>query len=71
MTLWPAYQHFEEKTKGSIEVGQARRPRDPRQNPLTVDRAKITTSRSLETIKEGRSVYTAPRAEVIHSMNRP
>ena len=23
MTIWPAYQHFEETTKGSIEVGKA------------------------------------------------
>ncbi|HDM8044866.1 TPA: amidohydrolase family protein [Vibrio campbellii] len=22
MTIWPAYQHFEETTKGSLEVGK-------------------------------------------------
>ncbi len=29
MTLWSAYQFFEEDEKGSIEAGKARRLRDP------------------------------------------
>jgi len=59
MTLWPAYQHFEEKTKGSIEVGKLADfvilTEDPTAvDPLTLDQIKVA-----ETIKEGRSVYKA------------
>ena len=57
MTLWPAWQHYEEKAKGSIEVGKLADfvilSRDPTQgDPNTIDRIKVT-----ETIKEGRTIY--------------
>jgi predicted amidohydrolase YtcJ len=34
MTIWPAYQHFEENTKGSIEVGNGLRGSSARPSPL-------------------------------------
>jgi predicted amidohydrolase YtcJ len=59
MTIWPAYQHFEEKTKGSIEVGKLADfvilTEDPTAvAPLMLDQIKVA-----ETIKEGQSVYKA------------
>jgi len=56
-TLWSAYQHFEEKSKGSIEVGKladfAVLDRNPlKGDPLLIDKIKV-----METIKEGKTVY--------------
>ncbi len=59
MTLWPAYQHFEEKTKGSLEVGKLADLVILDKNPLTVDPATINQIKVLETIKEGHSIYLA------------
>jgi len=59
MTLWSAYQHFEENRKGSIEPGKLADfvvlSRNPTKGaPETIHEIKI-----LETIKEGRTVYDA------------
>jgi hypothetical protein len=61
-TLWSAYQHFEEKTKGSIEVGKLADLVVLDQNPLAIDPLKISGIKVLETIKEGRTVYSRPAA---------
>jgi hypothetical protein len=58
MTIWPAWQHFEENTKGSLEVGKLGDfvilSRDPSSgDPETIDTIKI-----MQTIKEGVEVYT-------------
>jgi predicted amidohydrolase YtcJ len=57
MTIWPAWQIFEESTKGSIEVGKLADfvilSEDPTAvQPDTLDQIKVS-----ETIKEGQSVY--------------
>jgi hypothetical protein len=57
MTLWAAHQHFEEKTKGSIEVGKLADFAILSENPLTIDRRKIADIQVLETIKKGKSIY--------------
>ena len=63
MTIWPAWQHFEEATKGSIEVGKLADlvilSKDPTAvDPETLDELKVT-----ETIKEGASVFVLSPAE--------
>ena len=57
MTLWAAYQHFEKKTKGSIEVGKLADFAILSENPLTIDRMKIADIKVVETIKNGKSIY--------------
>ena len=57
MTLWSAYQHFEESTKGSIEVGKVADLVILSDNPLTIERAKLIDIKVVETIKQGKSIY--------------
>ena len=63
MTLWPAYQHFEDDTKGSLEVGKSADHAILSANPLAVRRNTIKDIKVLETIKDGVTVY--PEA-VVH-----
>jgi hypothetical protein len=59
MTLWAAYQHFEEAQKGSIEVGKLADFVVLSANPLQADPERLAELRVLETIKEGVSVFRA------------
>jgi predicted amidohydrolase YtcJ len=59
MTIWPAWQHFEEMTKGSLEVGKLADLAILSADPTAVDPVEIANVEVLETIKEGRSVYRA------------
>ena len=58
MTIWPAWQHFEEQTKGSIEVGKLADFVILDQNPLDVDPETLDQIKVTETIKEGVTVFT-------------
>ena len=60
MTIWPAWQHFEEKIKGSIEVGKLADLVVLSDNPLKVTEDRIDDLKVLETFKEGKSIYKRP-----------
>lgn len=60
MTIWPAWQHFEENSKGSIEVGKLADFVILSDNPLVVPEDKLADIKVLETIKEGNSIYQRP-----------
>ncbi|MFZ4688803.1 MAG: amidohydrolase [Polymorphobacter sp.] len=57
MTIWPAYQHFEEATKGSISVGKVADLVVLDRNPLTAKPATIKDIKVMQTIKAGKTVY--------------
>lgn len=60
LTLWPAYQHFEEGSKGSIETGKLADFVVLSDNPVTMPRNRLSALKVLQTIKEDKSVYRAP-----------
>jgi len=62
MTIWPAYQHFEEDSKGSIEVGKLADLVILSADPTAVDPETLDQIMIIETIKEGRSIYVADKA---------
>ena len=57
MTIWPAYQHFEENSKGSLEVGKLADMVILDRDPLTIDRQNLVDIQIVATIKEGVTVY--------------
>lgn len=57
ITDWSAYQHFEENSKGTLEVGKLADVVILDKNPLKIDPKEIKDIQVLETIKEGVSVY--------------
>ena len=59
MTIWPAWQHFEETTKGSIEKGKLADFVILTEDPTAVDPDTIDQIKIAETIKEGVAIYTA------------
>ncbi len=59
MTIWPAWQHFEEDSKGSLEVGKLADLVVLSADPTAVDPETIDQIRVLRTIKEDVVVYDA------------
>ena len=64
MTIWPAYQHFEEKTKGSIEVGKLADLVILSADPTAVDPETIDQIKVSETIKQGETVFATTDKEL-------
>jgi len=58
MTIWPAWQHFEEANKGSIEKGKLADFVILSQDPTAVDPETLDQIKVVETIKEGTTVFT-------------
>lgn len=57
MTIWPAYQQFEEKRKGSLEVGKLADFAVLSQDPTKVAPDTIAGIKVAETIKEGKTIF--------------
>jgi predicted amidohydrolase YtcJ len=63
MTIWPAWQHFEENAKGSIEVGKLADFVILDTDPTKIDPENLDQIKVLETIKEGETVYKRSEME--------
>jgi len=59
MTIWPAWQHFEESSKGSIEPGKLADFVVLSANPVAVDPETLADLEVLVTIKEDAVIYEA------------
>jgi predicted amidohydrolase YtcJ len=59
MTIWSAYQHFEEASKGTLEPGKLADFVILNQNPLKIASTKIINIKVVETIKDGKTVFPA------------
>jgi predicted amidohydrolase YtcJ len=70
MTLWAAYQHGEEKAKGSLEVGKLADLAILSQDPTAVDPTTIASIRVTETVKEGTTVFRLTPAEMRQAATR-
>jgi predicted amidohydrolase YtcJ len=58
ITIWSAYQHFEEDTKGSLELGKLADLVVLDNNPMTVSVDELKDIQVMQTIKSGQVVYT-------------
>jgi hypothetical protein len=63
MTIWPAWQAFEEDSKGSIEVGKLADLVILSQDPTAIDPEIIDTITVAETVKEGATIFLATEDE--------
>ncbi|WP_405238102.1 amidohydrolase [Lentisalinibacter orientalis] len=61
LTIWPAWQHFEESHKGSITPGKLADFVILSDNPLTVAEDQLDDLVVLETIKEDETIYERPQ----------
>lgn len=57
MTIWPAYQHFEEGTKGSIEPGKLADFVVLSEDPTAIDPERLGDLEIEQTIKKGKTIY--------------
>lgn len=57
LTLWAAYQHYEEANRGSIEVGKLADFVILDKNPHTVPILALADLKVIETIKAGKTIY--------------
>jgi len=57
ITIWGAWQHFEEDRKGSLKEGKIADLVILDQNPLKIDPMKLRDIKVMETIKDGEIIY--------------
>ncbi|MBT5463025.1 MAG: amidohydrolase family protein, partial [Gammaproteobacteria bacterium] len=58
LTIWAAYQHFEESIKGSLEVGKQADFVVLDADPLTVEATNIKNMKVLKTVNNDKTVFT-------------
>jgi hypothetical protein len=58
LTIWAAYQQFEEGQKGSLEVGKLADLAVLSADPTAVDPETIDQIKVLETIKQGETIHS-------------
>ncbi len=66
MTIWPAYHHFEEQAKGSLEPGKLADFAILSKDPTAVEPTTIADIKVTETVKEGKTIFrleAGPRAD--------
>jgi predicted amidohydrolase YtcJ len=59
LTIWAAYQQFEEASKGSLEVGKLADFAILSADPTAVDPETLDAIKVVETVKEGATIYRA------------
>jgi predicted amidohydrolase YtcJ len=64
LTIWSAYQHFEEKTKGSLETGKVADFVVLSDDPFKVNIEDLDELTVVETIKSGKIIYKADAKKV-------
>lgn len=57
MTIWPAYQHFEENRKGSLEQGKLADFVILSKDPTAIDPETLHQVEVTETVKDGKTIY--------------
>lgn len=71
MTIWPAWQQFEEETKGSIETGKIADFVILSRDPTSVDPETLDQLRVMATIKDDKVIYQASESDQASSLPRP
>jgi hypothetical protein len=67
MTIWPAYHHFEEATKGSLEPGKLADFAILSKDPTAVEPTTIAEIEVTETVKEGQTIFRLAAADAKRS----
>jgi predicted amidohydrolase YtcJ len=70
MTIWPAYQHFEDKTKGSIETGKLADFVILSADPTSVSPDALDELQVSETIKKGNTIFVRGQKRTDHMRPR-
>jgi predicted amidohydrolase YtcJ len=60
LTIWAAYQHFEESVKGSLAAGKQADFVVLDGNPLTIEPSKIKNLKVLKTVNNDKTVFLRP-----------
>ena len=64
MTIWPAFAHFEDEAKGSLEPGKLADLVVLSADPTAVDHESLDRLQVVETIKEGATVYALDTTQI-------